>query len=81
VASVGKLRVAFSVLGSFLVGWEIGTWLSEQFEVVRKAGVFMVEVLVKGFEELRYRWEVFAAVFTGDTIAEPRAVTRRAWRR
>lgn len=30
----------------------------------------MVEILVKGVEQLQYRWEVFAAVFTSDTIAE-----------
>jgi len=70
VASVGVLKTAFAVLGAFLVGWKIGTWLSEKFEIVRKAGIFMVEMLVKGIEQLRYRWEVFAAVFTSDTIAE-----------
>lgn len=70
VASVGLLKTAFAVLGAFLVGWEIGTWLSEKFEIVRKAGILMVEMLVKGIEQLRYRWEVFAAVFTSDTIAE-----------
>ena len=70
VASVGLLKTAFAVLGAFLVGWEIGTWLSEKFEIVRKAGIFMVEMLVKGIEQLCYRWEVFAAVFTSDTIAE-----------
>jgi phage-related minor tail protein len=57
-------------LGAFLVGWEIGTWLSEKFEIVRKAGIFMVEMLVKAVEQLRYRWEAFAAIFTSDTIAE-----------
>jgi tape measure domain-containing protein len=70
VASVGVLKTAFAVLGAFLVGWEIGTWLSEKFEVVRKAGIFMVEVLMKGIEQLRFHWEVFAAIFTSDTIAE-----------
>ena len=70
VASVGLLKTAFAVLGAFLVGWEVGSWLSEKFEVVRKAGIFMVEVLVKAIEQLRYRWEVFAAIFTSDTIAE-----------
>jgi tape measure domain-containing protein len=70
IASVGVLKTAFAVLGAFLVGWEIGTWLSEKFEIVRKAGIFMVEMLVKGVEQLRYRWEVFAAIFTSDTIAE-----------
>ncbi len=68
VASVGLLKAAFGVLGAFLIGWEIGTWLSEKFEFVRKAGIFMVEVLVKAVEQLRFHWEVFAAIFTSDTI-------------
>lgn len=62
IATVGKLRVAFGVLGAAIVGWEIGTWLSEKFEIVRKAGIFMVEVLMKGIEHLRFQWEVFAAI-------------------
>lgn len=70
IATVGKLRVAFGVLGAAIIGWEIGTWLSEKFEIVRKAGIFMVEVLMKGIEHLRFQWEVFAAIFTSDTIAE-----------
>ena len=74
VASVGVLKTAFATLGAFLVGWEIGTWLSEKFEIVRQAGIFLVEVLVKGIEQLRYRWEAFAALFTSDTLAE---ATRR----
>lgn len=74
IATVGKLRVAFGVLGAAIIGWEIGTWLSEKFEIVRKAGIFMVEVLMKGIEHLRFQWEVFAAIFTSDTIAE---ATRR----
>ncbi|WHZ12164.1 MAG: Phage tail, tail length tape-measure protein H [Burkholderiaceae bacterium] len=70
IATVGKLRVAFAVLGAAIIGWEIGTWLSEKFEIVRKAGIFMVQVLMTGIEHLRFRWEVFAAIFTSDTIAE-----------
>jgi len=68
IASVGLLKTAFAVLGAFAVGWEIGTWLSEKFEIVRKAGIFMVEILVKAVEQLQYRWEAFAAIFTNDTI-------------
>ncbi|MEF9388625.1 tape measure protein [Ralstonia solanacearum species complex bacterium KE056] len=74
IANVGLLRTGFATLGAFLVGWEIGTWLSERFEIVRRAGIVMVEVLIKSVEELRFHWEVFAAVFTSDTIAE---ATRR----
>ena len=70
IATLGKLRVAFATLSAFLVGWEIGTWLSEEFEIVRKAGIFMIEMLMKGIEQLRFQWEMFAAVFTSDTLAE-----------
>ncbi len=68
VQSLGLLKTAFAVLGAFVVGWEIGTWLSEKFEIVRKAGIFMVEILIKAVEQLQYRWEAFAAIFTNDTI-------------
>lgn len=69
VASVGGLKTAFATLGAFLAGWEIGTWLSQKFALVRQAGVLMVEVLVKGIELLRYGWESFLALFTSDTLA------------
>lgn len=68
-ANLGKLKLAFALLGAFAVGWEIGTWLSEKFAIVRQAGVFMIQVLMTGIEQLQYRWEVFAAIFTNDTLA------------
>ena len=70
VTSIGLLKTAFSVLGAFIVGWEIGTWLSEKFEIVRKAGIFMVETLIKAIEQIHYRWESFTALFTADTLVE-----------
>jgi tape measure domain-containing protein len=78
IASAGALKTAFALLAAFFIGWEIGTWLSEKFEIVRKAGIFMVQVLMTGVEQLQYQWELFAAVFTSDTLA---AATKRAWRR
>jgi tape measure domain-containing protein len=69
IASVGLLKTAFAVLGAFAVGWEIGSWLSDKFEIVRKAGIFMVEILVKAIEQLQYSWEAFAAIFTSDTVS------------
>lgn len=70
VATTGKLKTGFALLAAFLVGWEIGTWLSEKFEIVRKAGIFMVQVLMTAIEELQFHWEVFAAIFTSDTISQ-----------
>ncbi len=69
IASAGALKVAFGVLTAAFVGWEIGTWLSDKFETVRKAGVFMVQALMTGIEHLRYGWESFAALFSADTLA------------
>lgn len=69
-AAIGKLRLSFGVLASAMIGWDIGTYLRENFEIARKAGVFMVETTVKGFEYLQYAWEAAKAVFTDDTIEE-----------
>ena len=67
--------------GAFLVGWEIGTWLSEKFEIVRKAGIFMVEMLMKGIEQLQYRWEVSKPYSPPDTIERPPSATSSGSRR
>lgn len=48
IKELGLLRGAFVVLQAAVVGWGIGSALSEEFEVVRKAGV----ALVIGMEEL-----------------------------
>jgi tape measure domain-containing protein len=44
---VGLLQKAFLGLAAFFVGWEIGSYLNDQFEIVRQAGV----ALVIGFEK------------------------------
>ncbi len=72
-AAIGKLQMAFLALSAFLIGWEIGTWLSEKFEFVRKAGILMVEGLVKAIEYLRFGWEAFLAIFTNDSIDQASA--------
>lgn len=61
--ALGPLIVAFTA------GFEFGTWL-RGFELVRIAGVFMISTLMQSFEQLRYAWEAFAAIFTGDTIEQ-----------
>jgi phage-related minor tail protein len=69
VATAGLLKTAFAVLSAAVVGWEIGTWLSEKVQLVRQAGVAMVQGLETGIEVLKHQWETFAALFTGDTMA------------
>lgn len=62
-AALGPLIVALTA------GWEFGRWLNG-FENVRMAGVFMVDTLVKSIEQLRWYWESFIALFTGDTVEQ-----------
>ena len=50
------------------VGWEIGTLLSEKFDVVKKAGILMAEILTKAAARVQGAWEMVQAAFTSDTI-------------
>lgn len=76
--SLGKLGVAFNLLGAALVGYDIGKYFFEQSVAVRKAGLAITETLVLGGEQARYYAEVVAAAFSGDTIeaAEKRHLAR-----
>lgn len=47
IKELGLIRGAFLLMQSALVGWSIGTWAADEFEVVRKAGI----ALVTGLEE------------------------------
>jgi tape measure domain-containing protein len=40
--STSMLTKAFSALSAFIVGWNIGTYLYDKFEIVRKAGAVLV---------------------------------------
>ena len=63
VARLGvlSLTTAFSILGAFMLGWEIGKTLSSKFETVRKAGVYMVHGLMTGWDLAGESYERFVA--------------------
>ena len=63
VAKMGvlSLKTAFGVLGAFMMGWEIGKVLGDKFEVVRKAGVYMVHGLMTGWDLASEAYERFTA--------------------
>jgi hypothetical protein len=63
VATVGLLSVktVFGVLSAFMLGWEIGKALSDKFEIVRKAGVYMVHGLMTGWDLAAEAYERFKA--------------------
>lgn len=41
VVAVGKLQAAFLGLAAFIIGWEIGDYLRNKFQVVEKTGIAM----------------------------------------
>lgn len=54
VAAFGKIRTAFAALTALFIGWQIGTYASEKFEIVRQLGVSLVIGLMKAFKELEF---------------------------
>lgn len=84
--ALSSVKVAFSVLGAFMVGWEIGKTLSEQFETVRKGGVYAVYGLMAAWNELKFTVREFWAVLSNPTGTNWTAAIskieeeRKAWR-
>ncbi|MBI3157587.1 MAG: tape measure protein [Burkholderiales bacterium] len=51
--SVGKLQLAFGVLAAAFAGWQIGTWLRENFVEAQLAGIAFVNGTQTGWELLK----------------------------
>ena len=63
--AMGKLSVASGVLFSAWAGWEIGSWLHDNFETARLTGIAFVDSMYKGWYYLQYGAEVaFLAIKT-----------------
>lgn len=62
LATAGKLA------GAAWVGWEIGTFLRTEFEVVEQAGIALAAGLTKAAAIAQSGWEMTKAAFTDDTI-------------
>ena len=68
------IKSAFAILSAFFVGWEIGTYLRNEFVEVRLFGIAMVKGLLLAFEGLKYGasrgWEgiSYAASLMWETI-------------
>ncbi|MDX8383103.1 MAG: hypothetical protein R8M45_03410, partial [Ghiorsea sp.] len=57
-----KLAKSFSLAGAALVGWEIGSYLSDEFSVVRQAGISLVSGLANMWEHVKYGVQAMGAV-------------------
>lgn len=58
IKELGLMRGAFLGLQAALVGWSIGTWANEEFEVVRKAGIALVTGMDEAWTRIKYGAQV-----------------------
>lgn len=66
--ALGKLKIAGGALFAAFVGWEIGKWLTDNFEWARVAGIHFVDDTIKGWYHLEKITKiVFAAIGSGWT--------------
>lgn len=78
-----SMQSAFMLVQAAIVGWQIGTVLSEKFQVVRQAGVALVTGLLEAFTKLKFEgliiWEELAGSWQ-DTLASLVNATTKAFR-
>lgn len=69
IKSIGALNVALSGLAAGFAGWQIGTWLREEFLEVELFGIAMVEGLLVAWERMKagavIAWEGIKAAAVG----------------
>jgi len=56
--NIGALGIAFNVVGSAIAGWQVGSYLRDQFLQARLAGVALVDGLLSGWENIKYGAQV-----------------------
>lgn len=65
IRNIGVLNAAFGALGAAVAGWQIGTYLREEFLEVRLLGIAMVQGIVNAFERgeqlILTSWEAMKA--------------------
>ncbi len=66
IAGIGN---AFQLLGGALIGFQIGSYLHEQFATARLAGSFLTQGLLEIAEAAKFATEATKAAFNDDTVA------------
>lgn len=57
ITRVGKLQSAFALASAAMVGWEIGSYLRDEFLLVEKAGIYMVKGILGQVEMVKAAWK------------------------
>jgi lambda family phage tail tape measure protein len=63
--NIGLLGIAFNVVGAGLAGWEIGTYVRDQFEIVARLGDGLVVGAAQWWENIEYAANVAWASIVG----------------
>ena len=65
-----KIGMAGKLAAAGWIGWEIGTYLREEFEVVQKAGIALASGLHKSAAYAKAGWEALKGAFTDAAIEQ-----------
>lgn len=67
--SAGIISRAGQLAAAGWLGWNVGQWLREEFDVIEKAGIALAAGLTKAAARAQAAWEMLKAPFTDDTVA------------
>jgi len=67
-AAGGKIAMAGKMAMAAWIGWEIGSYLREEFQVAEQAGIALAAGLHKVAARAQGAWEMIKAAFTDDTV-------------
>lgn len=68
-SAADRMRRAGAVAASGWVGWQIGSYLKDEFETVEKIGIATAAGLTKAAARAQGAWEMLQAIGNDDTVA------------
>lgn len=67
-ASMSRLQKSVALVGSAFVGWQIGTYLKDEFVEVERAGIALAGGLTKLAERAKFAFEVLTTPVNSNTL-------------
>ncbi|MEC8325918.1 MAG: hypothetical protein VX100_07465 [Pseudomonadota bacterium] len=60
--TTSTLNKSFAILGAAVTGWQIGSYLHDEFAIAKKAGLAFVAGMEKGFAKLEYAFKAYTTI-------------------
>lgn len=67
-ASMSRLQKSVALVGSAFVGWQVGTYLKDEFVEIERAGIALAGGLTKMAERARFAFEVLNTPVNSNTL-------------